>query len=150
VQWLYRAAVASLGHQTGHLEIFVPQRPLVAIIDDDDSIRAAISNLLEASGYSTTRFSSAEGFLSSARRRRVCCIVADMRMPGMTGLELFGALAASGGAIPTVLVTAYPDESARLRARQMGINCYLSKPFAPDELCACVETAISSRAIRKS
>ena len=117
--------------------------PLVAIVDDDDSIRAATENLLEAAGYSTKTFSSAESFMSSERRQKVSCVVADMRMPGMTGLELFEALVASGRAIPTVLVTAYPDEQTRLRAREAGILCYLSKPFAPDELCACVDAALA-------
>jgi DNA-binding response OmpR family regulator len=64
-------------------------------------------------------------------------------MPGMTGLDLFEALVAANGAIPTVLVTAYPDEAVRMRARQAGILCYLSKPFSPEELCACVDAAIA-------
>jgi FixJ family two-component response regulator len=121
----------------------VQQGPLVAIVDDDDSIRDATENLLEAAGYSTTTFASAGSFMSSERRHRVSCVVADMRMPGMTGLELAEALAASGHAIPTVLVTAYPDEQTRLRARQAGILCYLSKPFSPEELCACVDAALA-------
>ena len=120
----------------------MPQRPLVAIVDDDDSIRGATQNLLDAAGYATTTFSSAEGFLSSERSRSVACVVADMRMPGMSGLELFEALVAAGRAIPTVLVTAYPDEPTRLRARQAGILCYLSKPFLPEELCASVDAAL--------
>ena len=129
----------------------MPQGPLVAIVDDDDSIRGATENLLEAAGYSTTTFSSAESFISSDRRRsRVSCVVADMRMPGMTGLELFEALVASGRAIPTVLITAYPDEQTRLRARQAGILCYLSKPFSPEELCACVDAALARTVRPKS
>ena len=119
------------------------QRPLVAIVDDDDSIRSATENLLEAAGYSTTTFSSAEGLMSSERRNDVSCVVTDMRMPGMTGLELFEALVSSGRAIPTVLITAYPDEQTRLRARHAGILCYLSKPFSPEELCACVDAALA-------
>ena len=111
------------------------QGPLVAIVDDDDSIRSATENLLEAAGYSTTTFSSAEGLMSSERRNDVSCVVTDMRMPGMTGLELFEALESSGRAIPTVLITAYPDEQ--------GILCYLSKPFSPEELCACVDAALA-------
>ena len=128
----------------------MPQGPLVAIVDDDASIRDATENLLDAAGYSTTTFASAESFMSSERRNRVACVVADMRMPGMTGLELAEALAASGRAIPTVLVTAYPDEQTRLRARQAGILCYLSKPFSPEELCACVDAALTRPATPKS
>jgi FixJ family two-component response regulator len=121
----------------------VPHRALVAIIDDDDSIRSATGNLLEAAGYSTATFQSADEFLRFGCRHQVSCIVTDMRMPGMTGLDLFEALAAAGGAIPTVLVTAYPDEAVRIRARQAGILCYLSKPFSPEELCGCVDAAIA-------
>ena len=128
----------------------MPQGPLVAIVDDDDSIRDATENLLEAAGYSTTTFSSVESFMGSECRRAVSCVVADMRMPGVTGLELFEALAASGHAIPTVLVTAYPDEQTRLRARESGILCYLSKPFSPEELCARVDAAVARTARPKS
>lgn len=128
----------------------MPRRPIVAVIDDDDSMRAATSNLLEAAGYATTTFSSAERFLGFARRSSVSCIVTDVRMPGMTGLQLFESLVASGSGIPTVLVTAYPDETVRLRARKAGISCYLNKPFSPEELCACVEAAVASRPIPKA
>jgi FixJ family two-component response regulator len=121
----------------------VPHRALVAIIDDDDSIRSATGNLLEAAGYATATFQSADEFLRAQSRHQVSCIVTDMRMPGMTGLDLFEALVAANGAIPTVLVTAYPDEAVRMRARQAGILCYLSKPFSPEELCACVDAAIA-------
>ena len=121
----------------------MPEKPLVAIVDDDKSIRDATQNLLEAGGFSTATFQSAETFLTSARRARVACLVADMRMPGMTGLELHQQLVALGRVIPTVLVTAYPDEATRLRARKAGIRCYLPKPFAPDELLECIRQAIA-------
>lgn len=121
----------------------MPEKPLVAIVDDDKSIRDATQNLLEAGGFSTATFQSGESFLTAARRARVACLVADMRMPGMTGLELHQQLVALGRVIPTVLVTAYPDEATRLRARQAGIRCYLPKPFAPDELLECIRLAIA-------
>ena len=123
--------------------------PLVAIVDDDPSYREATSNLLQAAGFSTATFSDAESFLSSAGGPGAACLVADMRMPGMSGLELCQHLAASGAAIPTVLVTAYASDATRLRAREAGILCCLAKPFAPDDLLECVREALA-RATPKS
>ena len=118
--------------------------PLIAILDDDKSIRDATDNLLQAAGFSTATFPDAESFLGSARRRTAACVVADMRMPGMTGLQLYQKLVASGERIPTVLITAYPEDTLRERAKKAGIACCLSKPFAPDELLACVNEALGS------
>jgi len=131
-------------------EVEVPARPLVAVVDDDPSLRHATQNLLEAAGFSTVAFGSPDGFLISPRRNDVSCLVTDMRMPGMTGLELFQQLVASDNAIPTVLITAYPDETVRATARKAGIRCYLSKPFSPQQLCECVRTAIATRTTPKS
>ena len=122
----------------------MPETQLVAIVDDDPSFRDATQNLLQASGFSTATFASAESFLASKRRHDVSCLVTDMRMPGMTGLELCLELAASGHPIPAVLITAYPDESVRPRARKAGIRCYLSKPFSPEQLCECVRSALAT------
>jgi len=121
----------------------MPERPLIAIVDDDKSIRNGTRDLLKASGFSTAVFEDAESFLASASRATAACLVADMRMPGMTGLELYEALVASGDRIPTVLITAHPEEVAQSRAREAGITCYLSKPFAPDDLLRCVCEALA-------
>ena len=118
-------------------------KPLVAIVDDDKSIRNGTRDLLKAAGFSTALFDDAESFLASASRATAACLVADMRMRGMTGLELYQALAADGGRIPTVLITAHPDEATQSRAREAGISCYLSKPFAPDDLLGCVREALA-------
>ncbi len=118
-------------------------RPLVAIVDDDASMRDATSNLLEAAGMSTATFADAESFLKSASERRVSCLLADMRMPGMSGLQLHKHLAARGAVLPTVLITAYASDETRLRAREAGIVCCLAKPFAPDELLECVGRALA-------
>ena len=123
-------------------------RPLVAIVDDDESLRDATSNLLQAAGFSTATFADAETFLRSGGPR-AACVVADMRMPGMSGLELHQHLAASGVAIETVLITAYASEATRTRACAAGIVCCLAKPFAPDELLECVRGALA-RATPKS
>ena len=119
------------------------ERPLVAIVDDDQSLRNATRDLLKAAGFSTATFEDAESFLGSASRASAACLVADMRMPGMTGLELYQALVASGERIPTVIITAHPEELTQSRARDAGITCYLSKPFAPDDLLDCVREALA-------
>jgi FixJ family two-component response regulator len=118
-------------------------KPLVAIVDDDKSIRNATSDLLRSAGFSTATFEDAESFLASTSRASAACLVADLRMPGMTGLELYEALVASGDSIPTVLITAHPEEMTQSRAREAGITCYLSKPFAPDDLLGCVREALA-------
>ena len=118
-------------------------RPLVVIVDDDQSLRDATRNLLRAAGFSTATFEDAESFLGSASRAAAACLIADMRMPGMSGLELYQVLVASGDGIPTVIITAHPDEPTQSRAREAGITCYLSKPFAPDDLLECVREALA-------
>jgi FixJ family two-component response regulator len=128
--------------------------PLVAIVDDDKSIRNATQDLLKAAGFSTATFEDAESFLGSSSRASASCVVADMRMPGMTGVELYQKLVASGHRIPTVIITAHPEEITQARAREAGITCYLVKPFSPDELLECVGEALAKsqprRAIPKS
>jgi FixJ family two-component response regulator len=118
--------------------------PLVAIVDDDKSIRNATSDLLKSAGFSSAVFQDAESFLAWPTRAGVACLVTDMRMPGMSGLELYEALVAAGQAIPTILITAHPEEHLQSRARAAGIRCCLSKPFAPDELLDCVGEALAS------
>ena len=130
------------------------ERPLVAVVDDDKSIRNATQDLLKAAGFSTATFEDAESFLGWASRASAACLVADMRMPGMSGLELYQKLVASGHGIPTVIITAHAEEVTQARVRAAGITCYLIKPFAPDELLECVGEALaksqSSRAIPRS
>ena len=119
----------------------MPNGTLVAIVDDDKSIRNATQDLLKAAGFSTATFEDAESFLGSASRASASCVVADMRMRGMTGVKLYQALVASGHAIPTVIITAHPEELTR--AREAGITCCLIKPFAPEELLECVSEALA-------
>jgi FixJ family two-component response regulator len=118
--------------------------PLIAIVDDDESIRNAAQDLLKAAGFSTATFEDAESFLGSATRASAACLVADMRMPGMTGLELYLKLVSLGTSIPTIIITAHPDERMQARAREAGITCFLGKPFAPDELLECVRAALAN------
>ena len=120
-------------------------KPLVAIVDDDEPMRLATSNLLESAGFATATFADAEAFLGFPHHRDMACLVTDMRMPGMTGLELRESMVASGSDIPTVLITAYADETTGLRARKAGVVCFLAKPVPPDELCECVRSALANR-----
>lgn len=124
--------------------------PLIAIVDDDMSIRNATQDLLKAAGFSAATFSNATSFLDSPNRPNVACLVADMRMPGMTGLELHEHLAASGTGIPTVIITAHPGELRPERAREAGVTCFLIKPFAPDELLECVRKALARARTRRT
>ena len=132
----------------------MPEGPLVAIVDDDKSIRNATQDLLKAAGFSTAAFEDADSFLGSASRSTAACLVADMRMPGMSGIELYQTLIASGHGIPTVIITAHPEEVTQARGRVPGLTCYLIKPFTPDELLECVHEALAKsltpRAIPKS
>jgi FixJ family two-component response regulator len=123
----------------------VPKAPLIAIVDDDESIRDTTKDLLESAGYSAAVFAHAAGLLKSRRLSQVCCLIADMRMPKMTGLELHQHLVASNRGIPTILMTAYPDERAQARAIKANVVGYLIKPFAADELLACVRRALQRR-----
>jgi FixJ family two-component response regulator len=120
----------------------VPKRPLIAIVDDDESIRDTTKDLLESAGFAAVAFASASLLLKSRRIRSISCLVADMRMPEMTGLELHQHLIGSNQAIPTILVTAYQDERVRAQAIRNNVVCYLAKPFAADEFLACVRCAI--------
>jgi FixJ family two-component response regulator len=122
----------------------MPNKPLIAIIDDDESIRDTTKDLLESAGFSATTFPCAASFLSSEQLPHTACLVTDMRMPGMTGLELHRALVASGHPIPTVLIAAYPDDRTRARALKGGVICCLAKPFTPEVLLDCIRTALEA------
>ena len=123
----------------------MPRTAVIAIVDDDQSVREALTSLIRSLGYVAMAFECAEDFLKSRRRRSMSCVIADVQMPGMTGFELHNRLVASGQPIPTILITAFPDERARERALQAGVICYLSKPFSEDELLACIRSILEHR-----
>lgn len=123
----------------------MPNNPTVAIVDDDESVRDTTKDLLDSAGLSAATFASAESFLQSKGTCAIKCLIADMRMPGMTGLELYDRLAAAGTPIPTVLITAYPDERALVRALETGVICFLTKPFSAEDLLACIDIALRGR-----
>ena len=99
---------------------------------------------MRSMGFSAEAFGSAEDFLDSAHLSRTDCLVADVNMPGMSGLDLHQRLAATGRAIPTILITAYPNERVRALALNAGVLCYLAKPFAEGDLLGCLRTALAN------
>jgi FixJ family two-component response regulator len=116
-------------------------KPSIAVVEDDDSVREATVGLLRSNGFIAKGFSSADEFLKSNRIRITSCLIADVQMPGMSGLALYGALAASSTPIPTILITAYPDDAVRNRAISAGVTGYLVKPFSENALLECITAA---------
>jgi FixJ family two-component response regulator len=119
-------------------------KPSIAVVEDDDSVREATIGLLRSHGFIAKGFPSADEFLKSNRIRITSCLIADVQMPNMSGLALYGHLVASGAPIPTILITAYPDDNVRARALSAGVTGYLIKPFSEKELLDCIDTASKS------
>jgi FixJ family two-component response regulator len=142
VQWFRAVARTKLVSKPKSKAAMPKQQPVIAIVDDDESVREATMSLLRASGFSTEAYGCAEDFLKSRRLQRISCLIADVRMPEITGPELHRRLVASGNPIPTVLITAHPDEGVRTRALKDGIVCYLTKPFDDDDLLGCIRSAL--------
>jgi FixJ family two-component response regulator len=115
---------------------------LVSIVDDDQPFRESLRKLVMLFGYTVESFPSAAEFLASRLVPETDCLVADVHMPGMTGVELHRHLVDTGYAIPTILVTAYPDEVVRDRVLKDGVVCYLSKPVDDDHLERCLRSAL--------
>jgi FixJ family two-component response regulator len=103
--------------------------PVISIIDDDASVRAATDNLLRSLGYTVYTFVSAEEFLRSAHLNDTSCVIADVQMPGMSGVDLQARLLAEGHRVPFIFITAFPEETIRARALKAGALCFLTKPF---------------------
>jgi FixJ family two-component response regulator len=121
-------------------------RTLVSIVDDDQPFRESMRKLVMLLGYTVEEFPSAADFLASRLLPETACLVADVHMPEMTGVELHERLINLGYAIPTILVTAYPDEAVRDRALEDGVVCYLSKPVDDEELERCLHSALKPEA----
>jgi FixJ family two-component response regulator len=116
---------------------------VIAVIDDDASVRTATNNLLSSHGYLVDTFASAEEFLQSARLNESACVVADVQMPTMSGLDLLAHMRNEGYATPFIFITAFPEESVRARALKAGAICFLAKPFAGPSLIRCLEAALN-------
>jgi FixJ family two-component response regulator len=115
---------------------------MVAIIDDDDSYRVAVQRLLKSAGLSVQSFASAEDFLSSGRQHETGCLIADIRMPGMSGLDLQAKLNSDHYLIPTIFMTAHGDEKMRLQAMRAGAVKFFTKPFEGEALLEAVRVAL--------
>ena len=115
---------------------------LIAIVDDDEYVREAIRALMSSMGFTVEVFACGQDLLHSARVNQTACLIADVNMPEMSGLDLYNRLSELGNAIPTILMTAYPSEGVRARAIENGVIAYLVKPFAEAELLDGVRVAL--------
>lgn len=117
---------------------------LVAIVDDDDLMRGALQGMLKSVGLASQAFASAEEFLTSGQQHQIACLIADIRMPGISGLELQARLNAEECRIPTIFITAHGDEKMRMQALRAGAVEFLAKPFDDEALLESVRAALQS------
>ena len=120
----------------------MPSVPLMAIVDDDDALRNSLDNLLRSVGFRVQGFASAEAFLQAQHAPETACLILDVRLPGMNGLELQRQLVAAHWSIPIIFVTAYADEDVRARALDAGAVAVLSKPCREEDLLHAIEAAL--------
>jgi FixJ family two-component response regulator len=123
----------------------MPMNRVISIVDDDPSVREGTMDLINSMGFVAVSFESADEFLEFDRLYATSCLIADVQLPGMTGLDLHEQLMKSGRSVPTILITAFPDDKDRARALQAGVLCYLTKPFNDQDLLACVRSALAHR-----
>jgi FixJ family two-component response regulator len=116
---------------------------VISVIDDDASVRAAADNFLSSCGYEVHTFSSAEDFLRSVRLNDSSCVIADVQMPGMSGLDLLELMRSRGNDTPLMFVTAFPSDSIRARAAKAGADMLLDKPFSASVLIDCIKMALT-------
>ncbi|MGO7611853.1 response regulator transcription factor [Rhizobium ruizarguesonis] len=119
------------------------KRPLIAIVDDDESMRDAIKGLMRSMGFDAESFSSADDFLISPHILRTACLVTDINMPGTSGLDLHRRLVALGKSIPTILITAFPEKNMGASALGADVVCCLTKPFNGQILLDCIRSALA-------
>ncbi len=120
--------------------------PLISVVDDDQSVRESLGRLIRSVGYGVQVFGSAEEFLSASQGRQADCLILDIRMPGMNGLELQRQLSASHYGLPVIFITAHgSDEQARTRALGAGAVAYLLKPLREEEVLKAIDAALSSK-----
>jgi FixJ family two-component response regulator len=117
--------------------------PQISIVDDDDSVRDALKSLIDSVGFRTEVFASGEAFLNSPDIAQTDCLITDVRMPGMSGLELQERLNAAGSSIPIVFISAHDDREARTRAMRGGAIDFLQKPFSEDSLLHAIDACLA-------
>jgi FixJ family two-component response regulator len=117
-------------------------RGLISVVDDDESIRRTTTFLIESFGFRAAAFESAETFLKSGQLHDTSCLILDVQMPGMNGLELQSELAAAGYDIPVIVITAYDNKVSRKQAMQAGAAAFLGKPFSDEELLQTIRSAL--------
>ena len=120
------------------------KKTLISVVDDDRFCRESMCRLVRSLGYTADFFSSAAEFLASPRLVETACLIADVQMPVMSGLELYRCLVDAGQEVPTILVTAFPNDVDRARALNDGVTCYLRKPVDDEHLTQCVREALRS------
>ena len=120
------------------------KKPLVSVVEDDQFVRESMRRFMRSLGYMVDVFSSAPEFLASPRLNETACLITDVHMPAMTGLELYRRLIDTGRAIPTILVTAFPNDVDRAHALKDGVTCYLGKPVDERDLTRCLDAALAS------
>ena len=118
-------------------------RPIISIVDDDDSIRVAAGDLVTSLGFVALTFASAEAFLQSGDATRTSCLITDIQLPGMSGLDLQDRLRAEGCRLPIIVITAFPEPKLKRRAEAAGAVAFLVKPFDGRELIARIEEILS-------
>ena len=119
-----------------------PAKPRVSVVDDDESVREALTGLLRSAGFGAEGYASAEGFLRSGRLDDTECLILDVRMPGMGGIELQRHLSAAGHKIPVIFITAHGDEQTRAQAFGANVVDFLAKPFSDEALLAAIDRAL--------
>jgi FixJ family two-component response regulator len=126
-------------------EIGLRKKPVISIVDDDKAVRKALTDFVKSLGFEGKPYPGANEFLKSTGRQSRSCLIADVQMPVMTGLKLHDRLVESGDVIPTILITALPNDGDRKLALRSGVTCYLVKPFNDYDLLACFRSALESR-----
>jgi FixJ family two-component response regulator len=125
------------------METRLTKGPVISIVEDDAAVRAATENLVKSLGFAVYTFASAQEFLQSQFMSDTECLISDVQMPNMSGIELQATLASRGREIPMIFMTAFPDESVRRRAMDAGAVGFLHKPFHGETLIECIQDALS-------
>ncbi|MFD2055441.1 response regulator transcription factor [Mesorhizobium calcicola] len=121
----------------------MPKIPMIAIVDDDEAVRTSTANLMRSFGFAANLFASGEELLRSPRLADACCVITDVQMPGMNGLELQTLLSARGHTVPVIFITAYPEERIRQNALAAGAAGFFYKPFDAVAMIRCIDNALN-------